>query len=57
MLLLTQDGQKLHIGLAPLAMPRNKLASDVVFEVLIRIAGLKPAQFEFMLTVNLAELV
>jgi hypothetical protein len=53
--LLAQDGQKLHIGLPPLTIPRHELASDVVLEVLIRLAGLKPFQLKLMLAVDAAE--
>jgi hypothetical protein len=46
---------KLHIGLPPLAMPRHELASDVLLEVLVRIARLKPAQVKCMLAIYIAE--
>lgn len=57
MLLLAQNGQKLHVGLTAFAVAQHQFASDVVLELLIRIAGLKPAQFEFMLAVHVAESV
>jgi hypothetical protein len=56
-LLLAQHGQKLHIGLSPLAIPRYKFASDVVLEVLVRITRLNPAQVKRMLAIYSAELM
>jgi hypothetical protein len=54
-LLLVQDCQKLHIGFPPLAMPHHELASDVVLEVIVCIAGLKPFQLKRMLAVDVAK--
>ena len=53
--LLAQHGQKLHIGLSPLTMARDKFASDVLLEVWVRTARLKPAQVKRMLAINIAE--
>lgn len=54
-LLLTQYCQKLHIGLAPLAVSHNELASDELLQVVISIVCLKPAYFNFMLKIDVAE--